>query len=69
MKPVTVGDLPDQNLLRAGNHPELHCFECGGSYSADKDDYFMHPKDHVFACCDKPIALVVKEVRFVPFKR
>lgn len=58
---VTVEDLQDQTL-KTGPHPHLHCFKCGAQYSANRGDYFMHPKDHVFKCCRRNMTLVITRV-------
>jgi hypothetical protein len=63
---VRVQDLPD---LLVSNEPIfLLCDECFAQHSAHAGDYWDWPKDHVFMCCEKPIRLVRKEVRFVDVK-
>jgi hypothetical protein len=60
---ITVADLKDQS--GPGQHPVLYCIYCGGRYSANRGDYFMHPAAHVFTCCGEPMELVRIETRYV----
>jgi hypothetical protein len=56
---VTVADLktaPSDALLR--------CDECGADYSATHADYFASEPAHVLECCDKPMRLVRRVVRY-----
>lgn len=60
-KLVTVGDLKDQ-IGTSGPRPDLYCAACGNEYSANAGDYFNHPFNHVFVCCDEPMKLCVRRV-------
>jgi hypothetical protein len=63
MTMVKVKDLPD--LFGAAQpHPMLLCEQCFSQFSANKGDYFMHPKDYVFTCCGENMRLVRKVVRY-----
>lgn len=59
-KAVTVSQLRDQIGI---DDPRefLKCFRCGAEYSANRADYFMARTDHVFKCCGRNMALVVRE--------
>jgi hypothetical protein len=61
--PVKVSDLKDQIGMN-GPRPFLMCYCCGAEYSANKGDYFMHPSDHTFECCDEPMVLVIKYMMY-----
>jgi hypothetical protein len=56
---VRVRDLQDQTGYN-GPRSILRCSCCGAEYSANKGDYFAASPDHVFMCCDFPMARVVK---------
>jgi hypothetical protein len=53
---VRVSDLKDQ-IGTPGPHPFLYCAICAATYSANKGDYFMHPADYVFTCCEENMKL------------
>ena len=60
---VKVSDLKDQTGV-AGPHPILYCTCCGGEYSANASDYFMHPSNYTFKCCRRNMKLVVKRINY-----
>lgn len=62
-KGVTVADLKDQ-VGKPGPHPNLYCECCGSEYSANAGDYFMHPHDYIFECCDEPMVLAIKHTTY-----
>ncbi len=64
---VKVSDLKEQTGV-PGPHPILYCPSCGGEYSANKSDYFMHSATHVFKCCRRNLKLVQKTTTYVQVK-
>jgi hypothetical protein len=70
-KPVTVGDLPDLVVQERGHGPDpfLFCEFCGAQYSAHAGDYWDRPKDQIMTCCEEPMCLVVKQVKYVDWKK
>lgn len=62
-KQVRVQDLQDQ-IGYNGPRAILRCSVCGSEASANRGDYFMLPGNHVFRCCDLPMAKVVKSTVF-----
>jgi len=63
---ITVADLKDHK--GCGPHPFLYCEFCGAEWSANKGDYFTHPLDYVFTCCDENMRLVRKVVTYEDVK-
>lgn len=61
---VKVKQLPE----RAPNGVSLMCDSCGGMYSADKGDYFLHSPEYVFTCCDEAMDLVCKTITYEVLK-
>lgn len=54
---VTVGMLAD-GMGTPYPRPLLYCAACHGEYSANRADYWYLPRDHVFTCCRRNLALV-----------
>lgn len=63
---VKVSDLKDQ--IGTSDRTILYCGCCGGEYSANKGDYFMYKKDHVFKCCDNDMMLMKKNIVYTLVK-
>lgn len=64
---VTVSDLFD-HIGSKEPRPILLCPRCGGEYSANKGDYWNHPQDYTFQCCDEPMLLVHKHTVYEEMK-
>lgn len=58
---ITVANLKEQTGQQ-GPHPNLYCLACGSEYSANKSDYFNHPHDYSFVCCNEPMILAIKTI-------
>lgn len=68
---ITVADLPELVTREGyqGPRPILRCSACGVEFSADVGDYFSLTPDYEFKCCNEPMELVTREVRFIPWKK
>lgn len=60
---VTAADLEDQFGMPYPR-PILHCRWCGNECSAHAGDYWNSNPDIEFWCCDEPMHLVVKRVKY-----
>lgn len=63
MKAIKVSDLKDQ-IGTPYPRPILKCLVCDNEYSANAGDYFMLPFNHVFKCCRRNMALMIKRAAF-----
>jgi hypothetical protein len=62
---VTMAMLRALPIGRSEHSVSLLCLECGGQYSACAGDYWHLHASHVFTCCNRPMRLVRKVVRYV----
>lgn len=53
-KVIRVRDLPEQPAYGV----KLYCWQCHGTYSAHRRDYFLSEPNTVMTCCDEPLRLV-----------
>lgn len=65
---VRVRDLVDQVFEVKYPGRFLLCRICGGEYSAHKGDYWNHPQEYVFKCCDEPMSLMTKKQVYTEIK-
>lgn len=68
---ITLADLPELVTREGykGPRPLLYCSICGAEWSADAGDYLSLAPDYQFTCCDEPMELATKEVRYVPWSK